>query len=281
MLAVVTDSTCDLHPDTARALGLHIVPLQVVLGERTFLDWQDIDPDAVYDHQRQGGSVTTQPAPQAAFEATYRQLLTTHNAVLSLHLSGHLSATAEHARAAARALNAEDRVRVVDSGLASIALAEAAIAAREVVRAGGDLQAALAAAQATGRDLLVEFTVPTLEYLRRGGRLSRTQELLGNMLGVRPILGFHEGRLQAVRRVRAASATRDILAQLEEKFGRDPVAVTIGHAGRDPSRIAELKAAMDASRLNVVRGRLQLLGPVIGAHVGPGTYGLMARRVEA
>lgn len=59
MLAVVTDSTCDLHPATARALGLHIVPLQVVLDERTFLDWQDIDPDAVYDHQRTGGTVTT------------------------------------------------------------------------------------------------------------------------------------------------------------------------------------------------------------------------------
>lgn len=193
MLAVVTDSTCDLHPDTARALGLHIVPLQVVLGERTFLDWQDIDPDAVYDHQRTGGTVTTRPASQEAFEATYRQLLATHDAVLSLHLSGQLSATAEHARQAARALNTEDRVRVVDSGLASIALAEAAIAAREAVQAGGDLQTALAAAQATGRDLLVEFTVPTLEYLRRGGRLSRTQELLGNMLGVRPILGFQTG----------------------------------------------------------------------------------------
>lgn len=281
MLAVVTDSTCDLHPATARALGLHIVPLQVVLDERTFLDWQDIDPDAVYDHQRTGGTVTTRPASQEAFEATYRQLLATHDAVLSLHLSGQLSATAEHARQAARALNTEDRVRVVDSGLASIALAEAAIAALEAVQAGGDLQAALAAALATGRDLQVEFTVPTLEYLRRGGRLSRTQELLGNMLGVRPILGFQDGRLQAVRRVRAASATRDILARLEERFGRDPVAVTIGHAGRDPGRIAELKAAIDASRLNIVRGRLQLLGPVIGAHVGPGTYGLLARRVEA
>lgn len=201
--------------------------------------------------------------------------------MLSLHLSGQLSATAEHARQAARALNTEDRVRVVDSGLASIALAEAAIAALEAVQAGGDLQAALAAALTTGRDLQVEFTVPTLEYLRRGGRLSRTQELLGNMLGVRPILGFQDGRLQAVRRVRAASATRDILARLEERFGRDPVAVTIGHAGRDPGRIAELKAAIDASRLKVVRGRLQLLGPVIGAHVGPGTYGLLARRVEA
>ncbi|GAA5532523.1 DegV family protein [Deinococcus aluminii] len=277
MLAVVTDSTCDLHPDRVRQLGLHVVPLHVLLGERSFLDWQDIDPDAVYDHQRGGGNVTTQPAGQAAFAALYRELLATHEGVISIHLSGHLSATAEHARQAARALNAGDRVQVVDSQFASLPLAEVVMAARDAVSAGGDMQAALGAIRAVQEGLRVEFTVPTLEYLRRGGRLSRTQELIGNVLGVRPVLGFDGGHLKAVRRVRAKDATRDILGQLEERFGRDPVAVTIGHAGRDPARIAELKAAVSASRLNVAQGRLQLMGPVIGAHVGPGTYGLLAR----
>lgn len=277
MIAVVTDSTCDLHPDAARDLGLHVVPLQVLLQDRTFLDWQEIDPEAVYDHQRQGGAVGTQPAPRAAFGRVYRDLLATHDAVLSLHISGHLSATAEHARQAAQELGAGSRVHVVDSLLASLPLAEVVIAARDVIRGGGDMDAALKAVGAVQRGLLAEFTVPTLDYLRRGGRLSRTQALIGNMLGVRPVLRFDAGRLQAVRRVRAPQATRDILAQLEERFGREPVAVTIGHAGRDPARIAELRAAMQASRLNVARGRMQLLGPVIGAHVGPGTYGLMAR----
>ncbi|EYB67707.1 degV family protein [Deinococcus phoenicis] len=277
MIAVVTDSTCDLHPDTARAFGLHVVPLHVLLGGRSFLDWQDLDPDAVYDHQRGGGDVTTQPASQAAFEDLYRELLATHDGIVSIHLSAHLSATAEHARQAALALKAGDRVQVVDSGLASLGLAETVIAARETVQAGGDLQAALKTVRTLQAELLAEFTMPSLEYLRRGGRLSRTQEVLGNMLGMRPVLRFEEGRLRAVRRVRASGALRDILGQLEAQFGRDPVAVTIGHAGRDPGRIAELKTAMKASNLNVARGRVQLLGPVIGAHVGPGTYGLLAR----
>lgn len=277
MYAVVTDSTCDLHPDVARDLGLHVVPLHVLLRGRSFLDWQDIDPDAVYDHQREGGEVSTQPATQAAFEEVYRDLLATHEGVISVHLSAHLSDTAAHARQAARALNAGNRIQVVDSGLASLPLAETVIAAREAVGAGGDISAALKAIQTVQKDLLAEFTVPTLEYLRRGGRISRAQALVGNVLGVRPVLRFEGGRLQPVRRVRASHAVRDILTQLEERFGRDPVAVTIGHAGRDPVRIAELRAAMDASRLNVARGRVQLMGPVIGAHVGPGTYGLMAR----
>lgn len=280
MLAVVTDSTCDIHPHAACDLGLHVVPLQVLLRDRIFLDWQDIDPDAVYDHQRAGGEVSTQPASRAAFEATYRDLLATHEGVISLHLSGQLSATVEHARQAAQALNAGSRVQVVDSGLASLPLAEVVIAAREAAAAGGDMRAVLKATEAARAGLFAEFTVPSLEYLRRGGRLSRTQALIGNMLGVRPILRFGGGRLQAVRRVRATQATRDMLGQLEDHFGRDPVAVTIGHAGRDPGRIAELRAAMNASSLRVARGRVQLLGPVIGAHVGPGTYGLLARRAD-
>lgn len=281
MIAVVTDSTCDLHPHTARSLGIHVVPLRVQLKDRDFLDWQDIDPDAVYDHQRGGGSVTTQPAPRAAFEALYRELLARHDQVLSLHLSGQLSETVEHARQAARNLNAGERVQVVDSGLASVALAEVVLVAQQAIAAGGDLAGARRAVQAAGQDLLAEFTVPTLEYLRRGGRVSRAQELVGNVLGVRPVLRFDGGRLKPVRRVRASRAMRDILEQLEARFGRDPVAVTVAHAGRDPARIAELKAALDASQLKVARGRVQLVGPVIGAHVGPGTYGLLARRVEA
>ncbi|MPY65730.1 DegV family protein [Deinococcus sp. SDU3-2] len=281
MLAVVTDSTCDLAPETARQLGLHVVPLRVVMGGRTLLDWQEVDPDAVYDHQRSGGQVDTEPATQAAFERVYRELLGTHDAILSLHISGHLSATAAHARQAAQALGAGHRIQVLDSGFASLPLAEAALAAREAIDRGGDLAAAKQAVTGIQNSLMAEFSVPTLEYLRRGGRLSRTQEFIGNMLGVRPVLRFDAGRLKAVRRVRAAQATGDILTQLEAQFGREPVAVTIGHAGRDAARIAELRSAVQASGLNVVRGRLQLLGPVIGAHVGPGTYGLLARPVFA
>lgn len=277
MLAVVTDSTCDLPPETARGLGLRVVPLRVLLGGRTFLDGQDLDPEAVYDHQRRGGTVTTAPAPQDAFEALYRELLATHAGVVSVHLSGELSGTVRHAQAAADALNAGGRVCVIDSGLASLPLAEAAIAARDAVWKGGDAEAARDAVRQVGEETLAEFTVPTLEYLRRGGRLSRAGELVGNVLGLRPVLRFDGGRLRAVRRVKAEAALRDILAGLEERFGDEPVSVTVGHAGRDPIRLTELRAALGASRLNVARGRLQLLGPAIGAHVGPGTYGVMAR----
>lgn len=281
MLAVLTDSTCDLHPDTARQLGIHTVPLMVQLGSRSLLDWQDVDPDAVYDHLRAGGSVSTQPVTADAFEAVYRDLLESHQQLLSIHISGQLSETVNAARAAAQRLGALDRIHIVDSGLASAPLAEAVIAAREAVQAGGDAETARQAVDTVRRDLHAEFTVPSLEYLRRGGRIGRAQEFFGNVLGMRPVLAFVGGELKAVRRVKAAAATQDLLGKLKERYGTTPLSVTIAHAGRDPARIAELRAAMTASGLNVTKGRVQLMGPVVGAHVGPGTYGFMARPVEA
>ncbi|UQN06064.1 DegV family protein [Deinococcus sp. QL22] len=281
MLAVLTDSTCDLHPDTARQLGIHTVSLSVNLGARSLLDWQEVDPDAVYDHLRAGGSVSTEPVTTDAFEAAYRTLLQTHEQIISIHISGQLSETVKHAREAAERLGAAQRIHIVDSGLASAPLAEAVIAARETVQAGGTAEAARQAVETVGRDLHAEFTVPSLEYLRRGGRIGRAQEFFGNVLGMRPVLAFTNGQLKAIRRVRATGATQELLEALKVRYGTTPLSVTIAHAGRDPVRIAELRAAMIASGLNVAKGRVQLMGPVVGAHVGPGTYGFMARSVEA
>ncbi len=280
MLAVLTDSTCDLHPETARQLGIRIVPLSVQLGSRSLMDWQEIDPDAVYDHLRAGGTVSTQPVSTAAFETAYRDLLVSHQQIISIHISGQLSETVQHAREAAERLGAGNRIHIVDSGLASSPLAEAVIAARDAVWAGATLETARQAAETVGRDLHAEFTVTSLEYLRRGGRIGRAQEFFGNMLGMRPVLAFTNGQLKATRRVRAANATQDLLNNLKERYDTAPLSVTISHAGRDPARIAELRAAMTSCGLNVVKGRVQLMGPVIGAHVGPGTYGFMARPVE-
>jgi DegV family protein with EDD domain len=276
MIAILTDSTCDLPPDHARQLGIHVVPLTVNLRERRLLDWQDIDPDAVYDHMKTGGMATTAPVEVNAFTQRYRDLLRDHTEVVSIHLSGKLSDTVHRARQAAQALNGGERIRVVDSGLASTPLAEAVMAAQRAVSAGGgatDIERAVVHVRET---MSAEFSVASLEYLRRGGRIGRAQEVMANMLGVRPILQFEDGELRAVRRIRAAVAHHDMLEKLRERFGTEPVSVTIAHAGRDTGRISALRTAVASSGLNVRKGRVQLIGPVIGAHVGPGTFGFMA-----
>ncbi|MGM9319613.1 DegV family protein [Deinococcus aquaticus] len=281
MIAVVTDSTCDLHPDSARQLGIQVIPLQVRMNDRTLLDWQEIDPDAVYDHMRAGGSATTTPISADTFAARYRDLLQTHDSILSVHISGMLSETVRNARKAAETLGMTSRIQVVDSELASGPLAEAVMAARDAIWAGADLATAAQAVH-TARTLMhSELSVASLEYLRRSGRIGRAQAFIGNILSVRPILNFEHGELKAVRRAKVDQATGEMLTSLRDRFGTKPLSVTIMHAGRDTARINALRDAMTTSGLNVQKGRVQLMGPVIGAHVGPGTYGFTAIPVES
>ncbi|AWT35765.1 hypothetical protein GCM10008956_05210 [Deinococcus arenae] len=276
MIAVLTDSTCDLHPDSAKQLGINIIPLQVSLQQRTLLDWQEIDPDAVYDHMRAGGSASTTPVSVAAFAERYRDLLTSHDAVISLHISGKLSETVRHAQQAAIQLGEAGRIQVIDTEVASGPLAELAIVARDQITAGRELHQVTRAVLEARNSMYAELSVATLDYLRRSGRVSRAQAFLGGMLGVRPILTFERGELKATRRAKVDQAAGDMLGSLKQRFGTTPLSVTIMHAGRDTVRINALRAAMSASGLNVQRGRVQLMGPVIGAHVGPGTYGFNA-----
>lgn len=276
MIAVLTDSTCDLHPDSAQQMGIRIVPLQVTMQERTMLDWLEIDPDAVYDHMRTGGAATTAPVSVSAFAEQYRQLLKTHDAVLSLHLSGKLSETVRNAQEAAQALGETSRIHVLDTEVAGGPLAELAMVARTHLNSSEDLQGATKAVLDARDRMYSEMSVASLEYLRRSGRIGRAQALLGNMLNLRPILAFDRGELKATRRVKVDQAATDMLDSIKGRLGNAPVSVTIMHAGRDTVRINALRTAMAASGLNVQRGRVQLMGPVIGAHVGPGTYGFTA-----
>jgi DegV family protein with EDD domain len=271
-VAVVTDSTCDLGTSAARRLRLGVVPLCLtrVGGGRVSPD----DPEAVYAHQRAGGLVTTAPPDTATFAEHYARALRSYDAVLSVHLSRGLSQTVARAREAAAPFG--DRVRVVDSGVASVALAEAALRARAALDAGGSLDTAEAAVVQTSAQGLTLFTVPSLDHLRLGGRLGRLAHLVGTVLDVRPVLGFGDGRLRPLRRVRTDQALAEMLLTLEDRYGAEPLHLTVAHAGADPARLLELRAAALRSRLRVVGGRAQLIGGVIGAHVGPGMYALGA-----
>ncbi|WP_245588479.1 DegV family protein [Deinococcus pimensis] len=276
MLAIVTDSTCDLGPAQLAQLGVTVVPLRVQMDGRFWLDWEELDPDALYSRMREGVFATTTPPDEQDFLTVYRRLLATHDAVLSLHLSSGISETVAHARAAAERLGVGDRVRVFDSGFATAPLGELVMTAARLAASGASAGDILGTLERLKASMRVEFTVNDLEYLRRGGRLSRVGAFFGNLLGVRPILTFENGRIVADRRVRGRTAMDDMIGKLEDHFGTRPVQVTIAYAGRDRDRIEELRRALEASRLDIRRGRIQLIGAVVGAYTGPGAYGMVA-----
>lgn len=272
-VAVVTDSTAYLAPGLAERHGLIIVPLQIAVGGAT-RDENDITTAEAARALKEWQPVTTsRPAPERFAEAYRAAAGSGAREVVSVHLSAAMSGTVEAARLAAGA--APIPVRVVDSGTVGMGLGFAALTAAAAARSGGTAeQVADAAARraALTRSLIC---VDTLEHLRRGGRIGAAATLLGSALMVKPLLELREGRLAPLEKVRTSSRA---LARLEElavtEAGERRVDLGVQHlaaAGRAESLAARLRDRIP----NVQDTYVGEVGPVIGAHVGPGMLGVV------
>ncbi|NLT53473.1 MAG: DegV family protein, partial [Actinomycetales bacterium] len=270
-VAVVTDSTAYLSPDLVAEHGLTVVPLQVVVGGRARAEGIEVSSRTVAEALRGWTPVTTsRPAP-AVFAETYRKLAAQGaTRIVSVHLSGELSGTVSAARTAAEEVADVTRVEVVDSRMMAMGMGYAVLAAARTAAEGGDLASvARVAAEVAGATRGWVY-VDTLEYLRRGGRVSTLQTLFGSALSVKPLLGLVDGRLELLERVRTASRA---LTRLEElvvaEAGAAPVDVTVHHLDA-PERAERMAGRLESHlpglrELNVIE-----VGAVVGAHVGPG-----------
>jgi DegV family protein with EDD domain len=268
-LAIVTDSTADLSPDLAAERGISVVPLTVHLDGRSYLDGVDITPERFYGRLASSGGLatTSQPAP-GQFAELYQRLLREHEEVLSIHISSSLSGTYAAAKQGA-ALAGEERVKVLDSGFVSMPLALMVLAAAGLGAAGGDADAVLERLGPIRDAMRVYFMVGTLEYLRRGGRIGRANALLGSVLQVKPVLTISDGQVAPLERVRTQERALARVIELARR-GDQRVCAFVGHAA------AEEPAQRIADALQEVAETLIVapLGPVVGAHAGPGTVGL-------
>jgi DegV family protein with EDD domain len=280
-VAVVTDSTAYLPAsflvDASFVRWLRVVPLQVVLDGRSRAEGLEVTSGQVAEALVARRRVTTsRPAP-AQFAQTYRELAAQGaGAVVSVHLSGELSGTVAAARSAAAevALDGID-VEVVDSRSLGLGLAFATRAAMLAAdRGAGRAKVAEAAARSADAGLLWLY-VDTLDYLRRGGRISPAAAMVGSALAVKPLLHLVDGRLELFDRVRTASRA---LARLEDVVvaaaGQRRVDVGVQHlAARQ--RAEDLAAVLRARIPGVHEVFVSEVGAVVGAHVGPGMVGVV------
>ena len=270
--AIVYDSTADLpvaeHPDWT------MVPLTVHFGEAEFRDYVDLTAAEFYERLASSSThpTTSQPAP-GVFIAVYRDLLERYEHVVSIHLSAGLSGTFGSASTAAQEFLG--RVTVIDSRLVSMPLALGLGRAQDALDAGaspGDLPALF---DKIGRQSGCLFSVATLEYLQRGGRIGRAQALVGTLLGVHPLLAVEEGEVVPVGRVRGeARVLPELVAEFARRSAPYPtIDVAIAHAD-DLERAAELEALVREARAGIRSVRILTLGAVVGTHAGPGALGL-------
>ncbi|GAB4006275.1 DegV family protein [Nocardioides ultimimeridianus] len=271
-IGIVTDSTAELSAAEVDALGVTVVPLQVVIDDTSYDACSpEVAPDRIAEALRAKRSVSTsRPAP-AAFGQVYERLAAEGaEAIVSIHLSAEVSGTFESAELAAR--TAPVPVTCVDTRQVGFGTGYAAATAAAVVIAGGSAEDAAKAAVVRSEAARTLLYVDTLEYLRRGGRIGGASALVGGVLAVKPLLGIEDGVIAPVAKVRTAAKA---IARLEElavdAAGGAQVEVGVAHLAS--AERAQAFAERLAARLgDQVIGELRCveLGGVIGAHVGPG-----------
>jgi DegV family protein with EDD domain len=277
-VVVVTDSTASLPAALLDEHGITVVPLQVVIGDRSYDD--GVDPEAspagVAEALRTSVAVSTsRPTPTRMLEAYRHAVALGAEEVVSVHLSGEVSSTYESAVLAAQ--QSRVPVHVVDSRLVGPGTGYAALAAAEVVAAGGTAEAAAEAARARAGAATALFYVDTLDHLRRGGRVGAAAAFLGTALAVKPVLEVRDGRVVPREKVRTSARALTKLEELAvEAAGEAPVDVAVCHLA-NPEVARSLAASLGERLRDNLQGRavdVSEIGAVLGAHVGPGLVGV-------
>jgi DegV family protein with EDD domain len=271
--AIVLDSTADF-PDAAQHFpNWRVVPLYVNFGTESFRDGVDLTADAFYARLKASTDfpTTSQPTP-GDFLACYEELAR-YERILSLHLAANLSGTFQSASTAGAELG-DGRVRTIDTETASAGISMLAHAIQRRLERGTTDEEVDALVERYKREHGLLFTVDTLEFLARGGRIGRAKAFAGELLHVKPILSIRNGEVIPIKRVRGArKAFQEFVDALESETTGDPgLRVGVAHAAA-PERAAELEKMVRDLRPLATLEVVTSLGAVIGAHAGPGTVG--------
>lgn len=270
-IRIVTDSACDLPEETARQLGIEIVPLTIRFGEEEFVDRRDLTPTEFWRRCAASPVLpeTAAPAP-GLFEAAYRRLQGEGaTGIVVVSLSAALSATMQSAQLAARSLEGELDVRVVDSRTITLGQGMIAVAAARLAAAGGSITEIEAAVSDMASRSKVWGALDTLDNLKKGGRIGNAKALLASVLSIKPIIEVRDGKVEEGGKQRTrAKALAFLLQQVSSAGPLENVAVLHAQCPDVGPFVEQVRAAVGGEVL------VGDIGPVVGAHAGQGTIGV-------
>ena len=270
--AIVLDSTADFPEAPKRFPNWRVVPLYVLFGDESYRDYVELAPEEFYARLRSSQRLptTSQPTP-GDFLQTYEEL-GAYERIYSLHLSAVLSGTYQSATTAAATLG-DDKVRVVDSETASAAIAMLGLAIQRRLDRGTTDDELDALIRRFKDEAHLIFTVDTLEFLRRGGRIGRASAWAGQLLHVKPILTI-EREVIPLKRVRGNQKAMQEFIKAFTSTTEDLPTLKVGIAHADaPGRAEQLRKMVRHERPQAEIELITTLGAVVGTHAGPGTVG--------
>lgn len=278
--AITTDSSCDFDQALADSLGVTVVPLSVQIGPRRFRNapGEAMDSHSFYQLLSQGELAQTSAPNVEEFKAVWRPILQSGRDLLYLGFSSGLSGTYHNAAIAAEDLREEfpeARIITVDTLCASLGQGLLVWYAVQEKNKGGSIEAVRDWAEAHKLNLCHWFTVDDLHFLKRGGRVSAATAVVGSMLQIKPVLHVdNEGHLINMGKARGRHASLTALVDHMEQTAIDPGAQTVFISHGDCLEEAERVADDVRKRFGVKEIIINNVGPVIGAHSGPGTMAL-------
>lgn len=273
-IKIVTDSTSDLPPPFVKENGIHVIPLYVNFDHGTYRDGVDLTANEFYPllNKAKENLPKTSTPTRDNFVETYQQILDEGYEIISLHISSGLSGTYSIACSAAEAL--DGKIRVFDSKSISLGIGLQVLETVNMVKQGFHMERILCHLEELRQRTEVIFSLDTLEYLQKGGRIGKVSALLGNILNIKPVIRVENGIYVPIDKVRNQSqAIKKIVEHMARILGnRRPHQVAVAHGAAGEAANSLIKLVETTFKTKIVF--LQETGPVIGVHTGPGTLGL-------
>jgi DegV family protein with EDD domain len=273
-MKIITDSTADFTKELYEQLDIGMVPLTIQLGEKRWRDFYDMQPDAYFPILRASTDfpMTSQPAPQDFINA-YTPFVEKNEPILSIHISSGLSGTYQSA-CLARANFPDARIEVVDSHQASLGLALTLRLCMEKIRAGLAFDAVVEYVRGLSKTIETYFSVDSLEYLQRGGRIGRAQAFLGTLMKIKPLLKLVEGNIHPVEKIRTTERLLNRYVEIIEKKAAEGLPLSVIVADSDNTEIVTGLVNRLTKIPNVILVQRCTIGGVITSHTGPGVIGI-------
>ena len=278
---ILTDSSADLGADMVRQLDVQVLPLSFSMGQQIYHNYPDnreMDPHAFYQLLRQGQAATTSAINVAQYTDALEPLLQAGKDVLILAFSSGLSTTYNSSRIAVEELSEkypERKIYTVDTLCASLGQGLLVYLAVKERKKGRSIQEVRDWVEENKLHMCHQFTVDDLHFLKRGGRISATTAVVGSMLQIKPVLHVdNEGHLINIAKARGRQASLKALVDKIEKTAIDPANQVVFISHGDCLEDAQTVEKLVKERFGVKEVYINYVGPVIGAHSGPGTLAL-------
>jgi DegV family protein with EDD domain len=268
---VVTDSACDLPDDLIERNGIEVVPLTIRFGNEELTDRKELSTDEFWRRLADSDVLPETSAPSAgAFEGAFRRLIEDGaTGIICINLSSKLSATMQSAQVAAKAVQADCPVVVIDSLMVSMGLGSLCLTAAQRAADGDSLESIVANVTDRRNRSKLYGALDTLEFLKKGGRVGNARALLGTMLAIKPVLEVRDGVVEEAGKVRTRSKALRLLVDRVKEGPFENLSVLHGNAP-DVDELLDLLEPL-AARDQIVVGQI---GPVIGTHAGPRVIGV-------